>query len=83
MTQPLPWMLEPCDPEGATDPQGNVWPHAVRGRKPAGRLVIGYGYSEPQAWHEAEQKAAQHDAREMIGERGETINPAMMGYPFI
>ena len=75
MTTPLPWNYEPCSPEGATDPQGNEWPHAVRGRKPAGRVVYGYGYTPPAAQQDAEQKARQYDAREVLGERGEIVNP--------
>ena len=77
MTQPLPWIFEPCSPEGATDPAGNPWPHAVRGRKPAGRLIHGYGYTEPTAYRDAEQKAQQYDAREMIGQRGEVVAPTI------
>lgn len=69
----IPWNFEPCDPEGATDVYGNPWPHAVRGRKPAGRVVTGYGYTEPQAWHDADQKSKQYDAREAVGPRGEAI----------
>ena len=69
----IPWNFEPCSPEGATDPAGNPWPHAVRGRKPAGRVVYGYGATEPTAWQDAERKAQQYDAREAVGQRGEAI----------
>ena len=72
-----PWLYEPCDPEGATDPQGSPWPHAVRGRKPAGRVVYGYGTTEPAAYDDAVGKARRYDAREVLGERGEIVAPTM------
>jgi hypothetical protein len=66
-----PWRFEPCDPEGERTPLGDVWPHAVRGVKPGGRRVMGYGYSEGAAQESAEEAARYADARETIGERGE------------
>lgn len=72
MTQ-LPWVFEPCDPEDACDPVGQPWPHAVRGRKPAWPMVMGYGHSEIAADTDARRKAQQQDAREVLGERGEAI----------
>ena len=76
MTSQLPWQFEPCENEGPIcDPVGQPWQHAVRGRKTAGRLVIGYGHTPTAADYSARQKAAQHDAHEMLGERGEIIQP--------
>jgi len=66
-----PWMFEPCSPEGATDPLEREWPHAVKGAKPGGRSVVGYGYTEPQAYDAARDAAERYDAREVMGERGE------------
>ena len=80
MTQPT-WVFEPCDPDSELSPAGYVWPHAVRGRKPAGRLVMGYGYTPPQAQSDAEQKAREYDAREVLGERGEVVAPPEPAYP--
>lgn len=71
---PLPWNFEPCENEGPIrDPKGTPWQHAVRGRKPAGRLVMGYGHTEPAAHQDARDKAHQYDARETLGERGEVM----------
>ena len=75
--QKLEWIFEPCSPEGALRPTGQEWPHAVRGRKPEGRYVIGYGDTPPQAQSEAEQRAREYDAYEVIGERGEIIAPVI------
>ena len=69
----LPWVFEPCSPEDATDYQGTPWPHAVRGRKPAGHVVIGYGLTEEYAGEDARNKAQVYDANEMLGQRGETV----------
>jgi hypothetical protein len=72
---PLPWIFEPCSPEDVTDPAGQPWQHAVRGRKPAGRVVTGYGHTPPAADADARTKATQYAAREVIGERGEVKAP--------
>ena len=80
MTPTLPWIFEPCSPEDTTDPAGQPWQHAVRGRKPAGRLVTGYGHNLSDADHDARTKATQYDARELLGERGEVKVP-IMGTP--
>jgi hypothetical protein len=76
-TPPPPWVFEPCSPEDATDPAGQPWQHAVRGRKPAGRLVTGYGHTPPAADADAREKAQQYDAREVLGQRGEIVAPTM------
>ncbi len=71
------WLFEECSPENVCDPQGTPWQHAVRGRKPAGLLVTGYGHTPNAADADARTKASQFDAREMLGERSETIQPIM------
>jgi hypothetical protein len=76
-TTQLPWQFEACSPEDATDPAGQPWQHAVRGRKPAGRVVTGYGHTPPAADADARTKATQYDAREVLGERGEVKVPTM------
>ena len=78
MTQTLPWMFEPCDPEGARDQTGTPWAHAVRGRRPAHAAVVGYGHTEPAADVDARQKASQADAREVLGQRGEVTQLRMV-----
>lgn len=68
-TQSLPWIFEPCENEGPVcAPDGTPWAHAVRGRKPARPMVIGYGQSERDADHDAHTKAQQADAREVLGQ---------------
>lgn len=71
MSTPLPWIFEECSPEDECDSKGVPWQHAVRGRKPARPMVMGYGHSLDAADTEARKKAQQQDARELIGERGE------------
>ncbi len=77
MTTQFPWQFEPCDPEGASDPHGALWEHAVRGRKPQRPVVMGYGHTLPAADFDAREKASQQDARDVLGERGEVITPVM------
>ena len=78
MTTNYPWVFEECENEGPIcDHTGQPWRHAVRGRKPAGRLVIGYGHTLPAADQDAREKATRYDAREVTGERGESITPTM------
>jgi hypothetical protein len=84
VTPSLPWVFEPCENEGPIcDPAGQPWQHAVRGRKPAGRLVTGYGHTAPAADHDARQKAQQYDAREVLGERGEVITKQVFDAPIL
>lgn len=72
MTTPLPWIFEECENEGPVkDSKGVPWQHAVRGRKPARPMVMGYGHSLDAADTDARKKAQQQDARELVGERGE------------
>lgn len=71
-------MFEPCDPEGVTDPTGQPWGHAVRGRKPARPEVRGYGHTLPDAERDARTKATQYDAREVLGERGDVRIPTTL-----
>lgn len=74
MTQPLPWIFEPCENEGPVcDDKGTPWAHAVRGRKPQRAVVVGYGHTEKVADTDARQKAQQSDAREVLGQRGEVV----------
>lgn len=76
MTTQLPWVFEPCDPEDARDTYGQPWPHAVRGRKPKRPVVMGYGHHPDDAERDAIHKAHQQDAREVLGQRGESMIPA-------
>ena len=72
MNEQYPWRFEECENEvPVCDPAGQPWRHAVRGRKPAGRLVMGYGHHPDDAERDATHKAHQQDAREVLGERGE------------
>ncbi len=75
----LPWVYEPCDPEDAADIHGIPWGHAVRGARPGGRRVMGYGHTEPQAQYDATRKATEFDARETIGQRGEIVTAKLGG----
>ncbi len=78
MNTQLPWIFEECENEGPIcDPSGLPWQHAVRGRKPQRPVVMGYGHTERAAEDDARQNAQVQDAREMLGERGETIQPIM------
>ena len=80
MTTQLPWAFEPCSPEDATDPAGTPWAHAVRGRKPQRPTIMGYGHTPSAADADARTKATQHDAREVLGQRGEvTVTSESMG----
>ena len=72
------WLFEPCENEGdARDRTGRPYPHAVRGQKPGGRVVHGYGHTEPQAHEDAVKHAKLFDAQETIGQRGEMTYPGM------
>ena len=71
------WLFEPGGPEDACDTYGQPWAHAVRGRKPQRPVVYGYGHHPDDAERDAVHKAHQQDAREVLGERGETIAPIM------
>ena len=78
MNTQLPWVFEECENEGPIrDLAGLPWAHAVRGRKPARPVVMGYGHTPNAADADARTKATQYDAREMLGERGEVIQPIM------
>lgn len=72
-----PWIYEPCDPGDARDRMGRPYPHAVRGQRPVGRQVMGYGQTEPQAYEDAVKHAGLFDAQETIGQRGEMTYPGM------
>lgn len=68
------WRFEPCENEGPIcDPQGSPWAHAVRGRKPARPMVMGYGHTPATADEDARRKAQEQDAREVLGQRGEVV----------
>ncbi len=73
MTTQYPWNFEPCSPEDECDPTGKPWAHAVRGRKPARPVVMGYGPTPTAADADARTKATQQDAREVLGQRGEVV----------
>lgn len=64
----IDWNYEPCSPEGALSPHDVPWPFATRGRKPGGRTVMGYGYSQPAADSDAREEARRFDAREVLGQ---------------
>ncbi len=70
------WRFGPCEvPEGEHNVFGEPWKHAARGVRPyaGGRVIVnGYGMTEPQAMHDAQRKAAERDAHQAIGQRGET-----------
>ena len=80
MNEQHPWVFEPCSPEDVCDPAGLPWAHAVRGRKPARPVVIGYGHTPNAADADARNKATQYDAREMLGERGEVKTTCQSEY---
>ena len=73
MNEQYPWNFEECSPEDVCDPAGLPWAHAVRGRKPARPVVMGYGNTPSAADADARTKATQYDAHEMLGERGEVV----------
>ncbi len=70
------WRFEPCSPEGERNVFGEPWKHAARGVKPLksgnGRVVVnGYGMTGPQALDNARRRAAERDAHQAVGQRGE------------
>lgn len=68
----VPWNFEDCAAEDAAgnparEPQSNrEYTHGARGRRP-GRVVYGYGFSQPQADERCRHAADVSDAYEVIG----------------